>query len=218
MSLYGYRKPADLPGALSVFPLTGAVLLPRSSLPLNIFEPRYLNMVDDALASDRLIGMIQPAGAGPAPELMQIGCAGRLTAFAETGDGRYLITLTGVCRFRVAQELPQAHPYRRVTPDWAPFAHDLVDQMPDPTIDRERMIRAMRRYAQAIGVSVDWEQVDATPSEALIDVATQICPFEPIEKQTLLEARSHNERAGALIMLLELNSAGAGPPDRSRMQ
>src|SRR5688572_14122119 len=147
MSAFGYRKPEDLPQTIPLFPLAGAVLFPRGALPLNIFEPRYLNMFDDALAGERLIGMIQPAAGdldARAPSLADVGTAGRITTFSETDDGRYLVTLTGVCRFRIAREMPTTGPYRQAQVDYEPFANDLK-----PTrarIDREKLRFALRRY------------------------------------------------------------------------
>jgi uncharacterized protein len=205
MPSFGFRKPDDLPVTIPVFPLTGAVLFPRSMLPLNIFEPRYLNMVDDALAADRLIGMIQPSAAddGARPPLSQIGCAGRITSFSETEDGRYLITLTGVCRFRVDRELNVKFPYRKVAPDWRPFAADLSERDNGGAIDQETLARALRDYAEAKGFQVDWETATDAPAEMLVNAVCAACPFDPGEKQLLLEADTLADRCDALITLLE---------------
>lgn len=144
-----YIKAADLPQVIPVFPLPGAILLPRGQLPLNIFEPRYLNMIDDAMAGDRVLGLIQALG-GPRrlPGLSTVGCAGRITSFAETSDGRYLITLTGVCRFRVTTELPSQAPYRQVRAAYAPFEADLLSVPPDDDFDREPFLEALRAYLE----------------------------------------------------------------------
>lgn len=208
MSSFGFRKPDDLPVTIPVFPLTGAVLFPRSALPLNIFEPRYLNMIDDALAADRLIGMIQPApGAdATAPALSTVGCVGRITTFTETEDGRYLITLTGVCRFRVDRELAVKSPYRRVTPDWLPFAADLSQRDNGAAIDQEILARALRDYANAKGFQVDWEATTDAPAEMLVNAVCAACPFDPGEKQLLLEAHTLADRCDALVTLLELGA------------
>jgi uncharacterized protein len=208
MSSFGFRKPDDLPVTIPVFPLTGAVLFPRSALPLNIFEPRYLNMIDDALASDRLIGMIQPASGADAatPALAPVGCVGRITTFTETEDGRYLITLTGVCRFRVDRELTVKSPYRKVTPDWRPFAIDLSQRDNGGAIDQEILARALRDYANAKGFQVDWEATTDAPAEMLVNAVCAACPFDPGEKQLLLEADTLADRCDALVTLLELGA------------
>jgi Lon protease-like protein len=214
MSAFGFRKPDDLPRIIPVFPLAGALLLPRSNLPLNIFEPRYLNMIDDALASDRLIGMIQPDphGGDPAqPILRAVGCAGRITNYAETEDGRYLITLTGVCRFRPARELPASTPYRQVNALYDDFARDLLEDGASGDIDRARLGASLRRYVDANGFNADWGAVDDAPAEALINALATLCPFDPEEKQALLEARDLPERCAALIALLEIAGAGGAP-------
>jgi Lon protease-like protein len=214
MGAFGFRKVQDLPRMFPVFPLTGALLFPRGGLPLNIFEPRYLNMIDDAMAGDRLIGMVQPAprAADPQkPALSNVGCVGRLTSFAETEDGRYLITLTGLARFRLVRELEAATPYRRVEADFTTFAEDLTPPGPSYAIDRVRLIKALRRYVEANGFQVDWSAVDDAAPEVLVNAVATLCPFEPVEKQALLETVRLDERCAALVTLLELNmSRGAG--------
>jgi uncharacterized protein len=200
----GYRKPADLPQSIPLFPLAGVILFPRGGLPLNIFEPRYLNMVDDALAGDRLIGMIQPTSGdedSSAPRLSAVGTVGKITTFAETEDGRYLITLTGVCRFRVARELPQSMPYRQAQVSFEDFADDLRQH--DASIDREKLRHALRRYVDLHGFQADWSAVDDAPPEALVNTVAALCPFDPPSKQALLEAPSIADRCAALIALLE---------------
>jgi Lon protease-like protein len=215
MGAFGYRKPEDLPRTIPVFPLCGALLLPRASLPLNIFEPRYLNMVDDALASERLIGMIQPAqGEQPAkrPALHDIGCLGRITAFSETDGGRYLITLTGLCRFRALRELAAQTPYRQVEAAFAPFMDDLDPRGAAPMIDRGRLSEALRRYVASHGFQVDWAAVETAPAEALVNALSTTCPFAPEEKQALLEAPGVPERCDALVALLDIHATGDEPP------
>jgi uncharacterized protein len=214
MSAFGYRKSSDLPAVLPVFPLSGAVLLPRGALPLNIFEPRYLNLIDDALGGDRLIGMVQPLdkiGVGAAlrgqPDLNTVGCAGRITSFTETDDGRYLITLTGVARFVVQDEVPARTPYRTVAPDWTRFAADLTPPPESYRIDRNGLTKALRDYVDANGFKADWSVIDDAPPEPLINTLCALCPFEPREKQMLIEAPTLGDRCQTLMALLQLNSA-----------
>ncbi|MEO0612992.1 MAG: LON peptidase substrate-binding domain-containing protein [Pseudomonadota bacterium] len=198
-----------MPETMPIFPLGGALLLPGGQLPLNIFEPRYLRMVDDALARHRMIGMIQPRETGSnteKPPLYGIGCAGRLTSFSESDDGRYMITLTGLRRFRVLEELSVDTPYRQITADWSDFAGDGT---PDPTaemIDRERLLAAMEMYLDAEGLKTDWDAVEEAPSEALVVSLAMGCPFAGNEKQALLEAGDMATRAECLIALMEMSS------------
>lgn len=214
-----YRKPSDFPTAIPVFPLGGALLFPRASLPLNIFEPRYLAMVDAALASHRLIGMIQPASMfGPnaplddeRPALSQVGCAGRITAFQETDDGRYLIVLSGIGRFRLGEELPAGAPYRLVRGDWSPFAHDLsADTNTLDDAARAALQEALRAYLRRGEFKTDWAAVESAPLEALINSLSAGCPFANSEKQALLEAHTLEDRCAALISLLQMERPGQG--------
>ncbi len=176
----GYVRSSDLPQVIPVFPLPGTILLPRGQLPLNIFEPRYLNMVDDAMAGDRMIGMIQTFGpAGEQPPLMRVGCAGRVTSFAETSDGRYLITLTGICRFRIANELQVSSPYRQVRADYEPYGDDLGDPDPYENFDREAFLDALAPYLGRRGLDIDWDTAKAAPPEALVNSLAMGLPFEP---------------------------------------
>jgi uncharacterized protein len=209
--------PAELPGILPIFPLTAVLLLPRGRLPLNIFEPRYLAMTRDALGGERLIGMVQPnepapvnlMEAGPGiddrmnPPVYPVGCAGRITQFSETDDGRYLLTLTGVSRFRIREELPLLSGYRRVVPDWRPFAHDR-DTLGDPEFDRERLIRGLKGFFAGRQISADWEAIEKAPGEHLVISLAMACPFAPSEKQALLEAADPDERARLLTTLVEM--------------
>lgn len=199
-----------LPAQIPLFPLAGALLLPGGQLPLNIFEPRYLRMVDEALAGPRLIGMIQPRDGMMTgkPALYAVGCAGRIRSFAETDDGRYLITLGGRRRFRLIEEVDVDTPYRQARVDWAPF---VADENVDPSaefIDRDRLVRAMRMYLSVEGLKTDWEVVDEAPSDALVASLAMGCPFAPNEKQALLEAGTVLARAECLIALMEMSSAG----------
>ncbi|MGQ9370862.1 LON peptidase substrate-binding domain-containing protein [Azospirillum sp. ST 5-10] len=210
------RSPFDptldrLPDTLAVFPLPGVMLLPRCPLRLNIFEPRYLAMVEDAMAGDRLIGMIQPtdpASRAHDPALYGTGGAGRITAFSQTGDGRYLITLTGLCRFKVARELDGVRGYRRVVPAWNGFAADLAagdaEARGTGAFDRPRLLAGLRRYLAAQGIAVDRAAIESTPDERLVNSLAMICPFAPSEKQALLEAPGLAERARLLIALIEM--------------
>ena len=203
------HKLDDLPAEFAVFPLGGALLLPGGKLPLNIFEKRYLRMIDDALAAGRMIGMIQPdesrrdTPSGPA--LYKVGCLGRLSSFSETDDGRYLITLTGVIRFAVQVELEVRRGYRRVRADLPRFQDDLVEGRAEP-IDRDGLLGALRAYFQAHGFDANWDAIDEMPDSALVNTLSMVCPFEPPEKQALLEAVTDGERAGALLALLEMGA------------
>jgi Lon protease-like protein len=206
----------ELPTAIPVFPLQGALLLPRGKLPLNIFEPRYLAMVEAALAGPRLIGMIQPKvkekiEASDHPALYDVGCAGKITTFAETDDGRYLITLTGICRFRAREELALDNGFRRMTVDFAPFARDLEGE-DDAGIDRDRLLATIKAYLERRQLAADWEAITKTRTGDLVSVMSMVCPFSPIEKQALLEAADGADRAGTMISLMEMDSADDEPP------
>lgn len=209
MTIETYRKLADLPETIPVFPLSGVLLFPRWSLPLNIFEPRYLNMIDDAMRGDRIIGMIQSQGEDrAAPQLASAGCAGRITSYSETDDGRYLISLTGICRFGITQELSVETPYRQVSPDWESYEHDLIAPADITLPDRPDLTRALKRYTQINSLEVDWEAVENAPMETLINALCAGCPFGTLEKQALLEAPSVAERAETLIALLDMDMPG----------
>ena len=210
----GYRKAADLPKVIPVFPLDGALLLPGGRLPLNIFEPRYLNMVDDVMAGDRIIGMIQTRGGDKErPALAPVGCAGRITSYAESSDGRYLITLTGVCRFRPGKELPVQTPYRQVTAEFEPYESDLTAAPADGLLDRTMFFDVLKHYLDRRGLEIDWDSARSAPPDALINSLAIGLPFDPAEKQALLEAYSIADRRDALIALLEIDSAGSGDDD-----
>ncbi|RIJ17833.1 peptidase S16 [Henriciella mobilis] len=209
MTRHGYRKAADLPDTLPVFPLAGALVFPRWSLPLNIFEPRYLNMIDDAMSGHRLIGMIQPAGGSKqAPHLARVGCAGRVTSYSETEDGRYLINLSGICRFSVVEELDVTTPYRQVRADWSRFAADLSEPEPTCLPDRAHLAEALKKYVAVNEMEVDWDAVETAPLETLVNALAAGCPFSPMEKQALLEASDLCGRCDALIALLDMDISG----------
>ncbi len=196
----------DLPATLPVFPLSGVLLLPRGQLPLNVFEPRYLALVDAALSGARMIGMIQPAEAEEktlTPKLSAVGCAGRIISYRETDDGRYLITLNGICRFRMSAELAATTPYRQAQADYASFAGDLVvnDESDFP---RDRVIAALKDYLSKRDLKADWRSVMDAPPETLVNALAMLCPFEPNEKQALLEAKDWQERVATLVALLEM--------------
>ncbi|HEX3945660.1 MAG TPA: LON peptidase substrate-binding domain-containing protein [Rhizomicrobium sp.] len=206
-----YRTLDDLPQTVPIFPLTGALLLPRGALPLNVFEPRYLAMVDSAISGTRLIGMIQPSEPEERslrPRLSQVGCLGRLTSFKESEDNRYQVTLTGVCRFRVVQELAADTPYRQVTPDYSSFAGDLVSG-DDSELPRERLMSALKNYLARRDLKADWQSVMNSPPQHLVNALAMLCPFEPAEKQALLEAPGWSERVATLVALLEMADARA---------
>jgi uncharacterized protein len=205
-----YRGPQDCPDTLRVFPLSGALLLPRGQMPLNIFEPRYVAMVDDALRTDRLIGMIQPDPDEDdpiVPRLYRVGCAGRITQLAETGDGRYLITLTGVARFRVEDELAVDTPYRQCHVAFDAYAADFHARAGEDAVDRPGVLKALRDFVDANDLKVDWRGIEQAPNEALVNALCMMSPFGPREKQALLEAPDLKSRAEALIAITEIELA-----------
>jgi Lon protease-like protein len=190
-----------------VFPLEGVLLLPGGRLPLNIFEPRYLQMIDHAIASDRLVGLIQPRLDGAlrdeaTPELCSVGCFGRLTSLAESGDGRYLIALQGVCRFRIVHELVVKTPFRqcRVTP----FLADLDEDRAASEVNRPALLKAFRAYLQANDLEADWESVSRAGDAILVNALSMMAPYGPAEKQALLEAADLKTRAETLIAITEM--------------
>ena len=206
-----YTSLDDLPQLLPVFPLTGAVLLPRGQLPLNVFEPRYLAMIDASLAGTRFIGMIQPVEHEEkvlTPTLSKVGCAGRIVGFRETDDRRYLITLAGICRFRIAEELISDAPFRQVCPDYSLYLGDLVEDSTDH-FPRDRLLGALKLYLSHRDLKADWKAVTQAPPETLVNALAMLCPFEPAEKQALVEARNWRERVDTLVALLEMASTAA---------
>ncbi|MBG7614856.1 LON peptidase substrate-binding domain-containing protein [Brevundimonas sp. BAL450] len=216
---HSYIRASDLPQVIPVFPLAGAIVLPRGQLPLNIFEPRYLNMIDDAMAGDRIVGMIQPSGGPEAlPALSPVGCAGRITSFAETSDGRYLVTLTGVARFRILAELPAQSPYRQTRVDFEPFALDLKAPDEDDAFDRSDLLAALQGYLNPRGLDIDWDAARDAPPEALVNSLSMALPFEPAEKQALIEALTLYDRLGTLTALLRIDAAEPGDDEPTTMQ
>jgi Lon protease-like protein len=217
-----YRGPQDCPSVLPVFPLPGALLLPRGQMPLNIFEPRYLAMVDAALRTDRVIGMIQPdadgGGTALTPKLYGVGCAGRITQFAETGDGRYLVTLVGIARFRVAEELATTTLYRQCRADFEPYAEDFVARAGEEAVDRAGVLKALRDFVEAADVRVDWDGIDQAPNEALVNALCMMSPFGTREKQALLEAKDLKTRAEVLIAITEIELARGGSGSETTLQ
>jgi Lon protease-like protein len=212
---HSFHSFTDLPQTLPLFPLAGVVLLPRGTLPLNVFEPRYLKLVDDALKSDRLIGIIQPTEDPDAvlkPKLSVIGAAGRLVSFRETDDNRYLITLAGLCRVRLKGEAAADMPYRVGHCDFSPFAGDLADGAGSGDFPRERLIMALKDYLNSRDMKADWKSVMNAPPEALVNALAMMCPFEPAETQALLEAASFEERVSTLMAILEMAGSPFGPP------
>ena len=207
-----YRGPDDLPGVIAVFPLPGALLLPRGQMPLNIFEQRYLIMIDDALRGTRLIGMIQPDPAHPGPDknkpqLFSVGCVGRITQLAESGDGRYLIQLTGIARFRVADELPVDTPYRQCRVAYRPFANDFVARKGEDEVDRKTLLRTLADFLKANNLKADWDGIENAPNEALVNALAMMSPYGAAEKQALLEAPDLKTRAEILVAVTEIELA-----------
>jgi uncharacterized protein len=208
-----YKGPDDLPGVIAVFPLPGALLLPRGQMPLNIFEPRYLVMIDDALRSGtRLIGMIQPDPAHPGadqakPHLFRVGCVGRITQLAESGDGRYLIQLTGIARYRVDEELALGTPYRQCRVTYQPFLDDFIARKGEDKVDRKTLLRTLADFLKANNLKADWEGIQNAPNEALVNALAMMSPYGAAEKQALLEALDLKTRAEILVAVTEIELA-----------
>ncbi|MEQ9490175.1 MAG: LON peptidase substrate-binding domain-containing protein [Alphaproteobacteria bacterium] len=209
----------DLPATLPIFPLSGVLLLPRNQLPLNIFEPRYLAMVDHALAGGRMIGMVQPRNpeADDPPPVYPVGCAGRIVQFEETEEGRYLISLKGLIRFTIAREMPvdEENGFRLVQPDWTGFGEDLSPEEEDE-LDRSRLLASLKTYFKQQEIEANWEAITGSPAERLINSLSMVCPFESSEKQALLEAPTVVDRLDVLTSLVEMavmeTSHGDGRP------
>ena len=211
-----HPRPQDLPQEFAVFPLSGALLLPRGRLPLNIFEPRYLNMTQDSLAKGRMFGMIQPdpnaSEVSQGSGLYRVGCLGRLSSFSETEEGRLLITLTGLIRFTVEHEPDLHRGYRRVRGDFSRYTNDLLLDRPPLEIEREKILTALRAYFARRYVDANWEAIRGLSDDALVITLTMACPFEDVEKQALLEAPSDSDRAATLLALLQMGAAGDDSP------
>jgi Lon protease-like protein len=213
-----YRNTGDLPAVIPVFPLTGVLLLPKTRLPLNIFEPRYLAMIDSAIGSYRMIGMIQPKVPGEEedsakkPVLSGVGCVGRIVEYSETDDGRYLITLLGIARFRTAGERDSQAAFRQVAADYSEFTRDLKlepEAISESAVARDKLVKALKPYLTEHAMQTDWKSIEEAPVETLVNALSMVCPFDAREKQALLEAPSVKDRADALITLLEMSNAGA---------
>jgi Lon protease-like protein len=206
-----YRGPGDLPDVIPVFPLPGALLLPRGQMPLNIFEPRYLAMIDEALSRHRVIGMIQPDTARSSsperPKLYATGCVGRITQFAETGDGRYLIELTGVSRFRIVEELAVSTLYRQCRVTFEPFIGDFVARKGEDAVNRKELLQALSAFLKANSLKADWEGIENAPNEALVNALAMMSPYGPAEKQAMLEAPDLKSRAEILVALTQIELA-----------
>lgn len=201
-------KEHDLPPVLPIFPLTGALLLPRAQLPLNIFEPRYLAMTDDALGHGRFIGMVQPQEAENEnilenPPVYDHGCVGRISTFSESGDGRYFITLMGICRFKILEELDLINGYRTTTVKYHPFVADLIPNNNNLPL-REQRLKTIQSYFTLKKIDADWPSIEGSPDEPLINSLSMMCPFAPSEKQALLECSSLQDRSALLLSLMEM--------------
>ena len=209
----GINNPTDridaLPTVIPVFPLSSVLLLPRGELPLNIFEPRYLSMVEDALRADRIIGMaqLQDEQEGLRPTIHSVGCIGKITQFAETGDGRLMLTLTGLARFRVIEEMTVLTPYRQCLVSYEEFARDLVERDGENLVDRSAILKTLRNFAEANRMKIDWKGIEQTPNEALVNALAMMSPFGPDEKQALLEAKTLAMRADVLVAITEIELA-----------
>jgi Lon protease-like protein len=218
-----YRGSADLPEVIPVFPLPGALLLPRGQLPLNIFEPRYLAMVDDSFRDGhRLIGMVQPDVAHPEseakPHLYKVGCVGRITQIAETGDRRYVLQLTGIARFRIEQELAVSTDYRQCRVSYLPFLDDFVARKGEDAVDRDRLLKALSAFLKVNNLQADWEGIEKAPNEALVNALAMMSPYGPAEKQALLEAPNLKTRAEVLVALTEMELAKTETSDETPLQ
>jgi hypothetical protein len=211
-----HPRAEDLPSEFAVFPLPGALLMPRGKLPLSVFEPRYKAMTENALSAGRMFGMIQPDPTqkdGPAgPGLFRVGCLGRLSSFAETDDGRFTITLTGVIRFAVRTELEERHLYRRVRGDFAPFLGDLNLEPQPIGLERDVLLMALRSYFNHRGVDANWDAIKRLTDDGLVTTLAMVCPFEPVEKQALLEAGTIAQQAEMLLTLLRMGAVGPDVP------
>jgi Lon protease-like protein len=206
-----YGGPGDMPATIPLFPLEGALLLPRRPLQLTVFEPRYLAMLDDALSGERLIGIIQPTTtettAGPPPELYPVGCAGRIVQYAEVGDGRCLLTLMGVGRFRLVEEMHYATPYRVAAADYAPFADDFTEGAGEAAVDRDSLLATLRRFAEVNDVKVAWGDIKKASNEALVNALSMMSPCGPREKQALLESIDLRSRGEMLVAITTIGLA-----------
>ena len=202
-SLYKYKKIEEIPSKISIFPLNGALLLPRSQLPLNIFEPRYLEMIDNSISSDRLIGMIQTQESNE-NQLYSIGCLGKITSFTELSDSRFIITLNGICRYKVTQELDTLTPYRQVKVSYEDFENDLTPGFNQDKANRDKLLDVLKRYLEKNNLQIDWEAVKGSPTETLVNSLCSLSPYSAEEKQALLEAEDIQKRNELLIAMTEM--------------
>lgn len=208
-----YQSIDDLPSAIPIFPLSGALLLPQGQMPLNIFEPRYLSMIDTALTGDRIIGMVQPSFSDAQEEeendngLCRVGCAGRIVSYSETGDGRYLISLIGISRFTVQQELEVTTPFRQIIANWVPYQNDLQADKSSEMVDREGLLKTFKSYLDVNNLEADWDGIEETKTDILINALSMMSPYGAAEKQALLEADDLKIRADTLIAITEMSLA-----------
>ncbi len=213
-----FASAAELPATLPLFALAGALLLPRRPIQLTVFEPRYLSMLDDALTGERVIGMIQPrvgqTASDMAPELCEIGCAGRIVQYAEVGDGRVFLSLMGVARFRVAEELTTLTPYRIARTDYSGFAQDFVEGAGEREVDRDALLKALKAFARANDLKIDWDDVKSASNETLVNSLAVMSPYGAREKQALLEASDLKSRADMLIAISQIELAGGAHAPR----
>ena len=213
-----FASAAELPQTVPLFPVAGALLLPRRPIQLTVFEPRYLSLLDDALSGERLIGMIQPKegdeAVGPKPELCEIGCLGRIVQYAEIGDGRCFLSLMGVTRFRVAEELTTMTPYRIVRADYAPFAQDFVEGAGEAEVDRDALLKALRDFAKANDLKIDWSDIREASNETLVNSLAIMSPYGAREKQAMLEAADLKSRAEILVAIAQFDLAGGAETPR----
>ncbi|MGQ0674300.1 MAG: LON peptidase substrate-binding domain-containing protein [Hyphomicrobium sp.] len=219
-SVERYRRPADLPPRIPLFPLRGAILLPRATLPLNVFEPRYLAMLDDVMSGPRILGIIQPgpgdgdiraeSPAGKSSGLKRVGCAGRVTAYQELPDGRLVITLTGIARYDIIDEAVTAKPYRMASVSYDRFAYDFDSGLGEEQVDRENLLRVLKHYLEQTNLRADWNAIQRASSEFLINALCVMSPYGPEEKQALLEAETLKARADVLVALAEMELASSG--------
>jgi Lon protease-like protein len=220
-----YRGPADLPAVLPIFPLRGAILLPRATLALNVFEPRYLDLVDFALAGDRVIGIVQPGPNGKAESppgksfpLRRVGCAGRITAFNEGDAGRTVISLSGIARFAVGHDIESEHPFRLCRVDFAPYVKDFTSGHGEEEVDRPRLLETLKTYLIANDLNADWDRIEHASNERLVNTLSILSPYGPEEKQALLEAKDLKARAEALVALAEMELASRDDGSGTSMQ
>ncbi len=215
-----YRRPSDLPPRIAIFPLRGAILLPRATLPLNVFEPRYLTMIDDVMSGERVMGILQPSRGddddgnesptGKSFGLHRVGCAGRITSYQELDDGRYVITLSGLTRFNIIDEAVTDKPYRVMSVSYDRFAKDLTAGLGEESVDRPNLLRVLKGYLEANALKTDWAAIQRASNEYLINALSVMCPYGPEEKQALLEAADLKTRAEVLVALAEIELASNG--------